>query len=149
MPAPDLQLSELEVTELGVGQPPGSFHIFNESQQLRPKADLKLLSFLSVGTKQQSRLKYSHSLMSICLRLLVQHSFSRAQSSPSQIDTDTSTILHSFRQSQQHTLNTRFYSSHLIAGKSMPSLGYSRCCCTHASMNALEVIHIVGATGIC
>jgi hypothetical protein len=25
----------------------------------------------------------------------------------------------------------------------MPSLGYSRCCCTHASMNALEVIHIV------
>ncbi len=31
----------------------------------RPNADFKLLSFLSVGTKQQSRLKYSHSLMSI------------------------------------------------------------------------------------
>ena len=29
--------------------------------------DFKLPSFLSVGTKQQSRLKYSHSLMSICL----------------------------------------------------------------------------------
>ena len=29
----------------------------------------KLLSFLSVGTKQQSRLKYSHSLISISLRL--------------------------------------------------------------------------------
>ena len=58
-----------ELTELGVGQLPGSFHIFNESQQLRPKADLKLLSFLSVGTKQQSRLKYSQSLMSIPFRL--------------------------------------------------------------------------------
>jgi hypothetical protein len=30
-------------------------------------ADFKPLSFLSVGTKQQSRLKYSQSLMSICL----------------------------------------------------------------------------------
>jgi hypothetical protein len=85
--------------------------------------------------------------MSICLRLLVQHSFSRAQSNPSQIDTDTSTILHSARQSQPFAEYT--FGDHLIAGKSMPSLGYSRCCCTHASMNALEVIHIVGATGIC
>ncbi len=55
---------------------PGSFHIFNESQQFPANADFKPLSFLSVGTKQQSRLKYSQSLMSICLRLLVQHSFS-------------------------------------------------------------------------
>ncbi len=113
------------LTELGVGQLPGSFHIFNESQQLRPKADFKLLSFLSVGTKQQSRLKYPHSLMSICLRLLVQHSLSRAQSNPSQIDTDTSTTLNSF-DSLGNTLsksllpNTRFYSRYRIAGKSMP-----------------------------
>ncbi len=48
---------------------PGSFHIFNESQQFPANADFKPLSFLSVGTKQQSRLKYSHSLMSICLTL--------------------------------------------------------------------------------
>jgi hypothetical protein len=58
-------------TELGIGQPPGSSHISNERQQLRPKADFKLLSFLSVGTKQQStgRPRYSQSLMSISLRL--------------------------------------------------------------------------------
>jgi hypothetical protein len=35
----------------------------------RPNADFKPVSFLSVGTKQQSRLKYSHSLMSIPFRL--------------------------------------------------------------------------------
>ncbi len=52
-------------TELGIGQPPGSSHILNERQQFPAKAEFKLLSFLSVGTKQQSRLKYSHSLMSI------------------------------------------------------------------------------------
>jgi hypothetical protein len=40
--------------ELGIGQPPGSSHVFNERQQLPAKADFKLLSFLSVGTKQQS-----------------------------------------------------------------------------------------------
>ncbi len=55
------------VTELGIGQPPGSSHVFNERRQLPAKADFKLLSFLSVGTKQQSRLKYSHRLMSISL----------------------------------------------------------------------------------
>ena len=33
---------------------PGSSHIFNECQQLPAQADFKLLSFLSVGTKQQS-----------------------------------------------------------------------------------------------
>ena len=46
---------------------PGSSHIFNERQQFPANADFKPLSFLSVGTKQQSRLKYSQSLMSICL----------------------------------------------------------------------------------
>ena len=78
---------------------PGSsrLHIFSREQSTR---DLR--TFLWSNTKQQSRLKYSQSLMSICLRLLVQHSFSRAQSSPSQIDTDTSTILRSFRQSQPY-----------------------------------------------
>ena len=69
-----------------------------ESKSKRPKPT----KISSVSTKQQSRLKYSQSLMSICLRLLVQHSFSRAQSNPSQIDTDTSTILHSSRQSQPY-----------------------------------------------
>ena len=69
-----------------------------ESKSKRPKPT----KISSVSTKQQSRLKYSQSLMSICLRLLVQHSFSRAQSNPSQIDTDTSTILRSFRQSQPY-----------------------------------------------
>ena len=69
-----------------------------ESKSKRPKPT----KISSVSTKQQSRPKYSQSLMSICLRLLVQHSFSRAQSNPSQIDTDTSTILHSFRQSQPY-----------------------------------------------
>jgi hypothetical protein len=93
------QVRDNELSWVSASQP-GSFHIFNESQQFPANADFKPLSFLSVGTKQQSRLKYSQSLMSICLRLLVQHSFSRAQSNPSQIDTDTSTILHSFRQSQ-------------------------------------------------
>jgi hypothetical protein len=39
------------------------------NQQFRPKPILKLPSFLSVGTKQQSRLKYSHSLMSISLQV--------------------------------------------------------------------------------
>ncbi len=34
-------------------------------RQLPARPDFKLLSFLSVGTKQQSRLKYSQSLMSI------------------------------------------------------------------------------------
>ena len=92
--APQKELSWVSASQ------PGSFHIFNESQQFPANADFKPLSFLSVGTKQQSRLKYSQSLMSICLRLLVQHSVSRAQSNPSQIDTDTSTILHSSRQSQ-------------------------------------------------
>jgi hypothetical protein len=96
------QVRDNELSWVSASQP-GSFHIFNESQQFPANADFKPLSFLSVGTKQQSRLKYSQSLMSICLRLLVQHSFSRAQSNPSQIDTDTSTILHSFRQSQQPT----------------------------------------------
>jgi hypothetical protein len=56
-------------TELGVGQPPGSSHIFNERQQFPANADFKLLSFLSVGTKQQSRLRYWNSLMSIPFRL--------------------------------------------------------------------------------
>ena len=53
-------------TELGIGQPPGqSSRCFHLRQTKTGRADFKLLSFLSVGTKQQSRLKYSQSLMSI------------------------------------------------------------------------------------
>ncbi len=57
-------------TELGIGQPPGqSSRCFHLRQTKTGRADFKLLSFLSVGTKQQSRLKYSQSLMSIPFRL--------------------------------------------------------------------------------
>ena len=44
-------------TELGIGQPPGqSSRCFHLRQTNTGRADFKLLSFLSVGTKQQSRL---------------------------------------------------------------------------------------------
>jgi hypothetical protein len=61
-------------TELGIDRPATGVtgtHVFYECQQFRPKPIIKLLSFLSVGTKQQSRLKYSHSLMSIPFGRLV------------------------------------------------------------------------------
>ncbi len=61
----DVQAGSL-ATELGIGQPPGqSSRCFHLRQTETGRADFKLLSFLSVGTKQQSRLKYSQSLMSI------------------------------------------------------------------------------------
>ena len=52
------------LTELGIGQPPGHLesHLF-KSQQFR-----KARTFLWVSTKQQSRLEYSQSLMSISLK---------------------------------------------------------------------------------
>jgi hypothetical protein len=55
-------------TELGIGSQPGSsrMHIFSRAKSIGTSE-----SFLSMGTKQQSlsRLKYSQSLMSICLKL--------------------------------------------------------------------------------
>jgi hypothetical protein len=68
-PTRDSQQSSLTCavsTELGIGQPPGqSLRCFHLRQTDSGRADFKLQSFLSVGTKQQSRLKYSQSLMSI------------------------------------------------------------------------------------
>ena len=53
--------------ELDVGQAPGTVaqSMFNYVQRKTGRAEFKLQSFLSVGTKQHSRLKYSQSLMSI------------------------------------------------------------------------------------
>jgi hypothetical protein len=60
----------VRVTELGIGQPPGqSSRCFHLRQTNTGRADFKIQSFLSVGTNQQSRLKYSQSLMSIPFRL--------------------------------------------------------------------------------
>ncbi len=67
-------------TELGIGQLPGqSSRCFHLRQTDGGRADFKLLSFLQVpvGTKQQSRLKYSHSLMSIPFHPQSQHSSRR------------------------------------------------------------------------
>ncbi len=50
------QAAQYGITELGIGQPPGSSHIFNERQQFPANADFKLLSFLSVGTKPMHRI---------------------------------------------------------------------------------------------
>jgi hypothetical protein len=57
--------------DLDVGQAPGTVaqSMFNYVQRKTGRAEFKLQSFLSVGTKQQSRLKYSQSLMSIPFRL--------------------------------------------------------------------------------
>ncbi len=54
-------------TELGIGSQPGPGLVASSFQRASQSGSSG--AFLSVGTKQQSRLKYSHSLMSISLQV--------------------------------------------------------------------------------
>ncbi len=86
--------SQLEVAQLTVSaSQPGSLMSFM-NLQLRPKPTLKLLSFLSVCTKQQSKLKYSHSsLMSIPLQVALVHVGFAEILGPSELCSDFPSIL--------------------------------------------------------
>ena len=99
-------------------------HILSRAESIGQKPT----NISSVNTKQQSRLKYSHSLPVMSISFHWQTAppgpelaqLSDAQLNSLEIDTDTSTTLNSF-DSLSNTLlsespNTRFYSNNRIAG---------------------------------
>ena len=139
-----------------------SSHLLKDLIILRLKPIL-YPSFLWLGTKQQSRLKYSQSLMSISFRLLSQHSSATRSSTLRDRHRDLDNPRF-FRQSQQHAPKShrRIHVSTKLSDRrqAMPRsqvqlMPHARLQCLQhfadlrASMNAREVIHIAGATGIC
>ena len=113
-------------TELGIGQLPGHLesHLF-KSQNYR---NLRDFSFGEHKTTEQTKVTV----------LSQSDVYFSSPHGDAQLDSLEIGIRHLdnpefFRQSQQHASksllpNTRFYSNYRIAGKSMPSLGYNRCC---------------------